>query len=194
MDDEIEPHREGIPRETTFVRTVRSKIFEIKDYIMRCTSSQQSLNGWRLLCELEFGIVMDLASKKKLPANSVERNWNEYVDELGKEFNELKTSEKTVINCFRCGNERTYHVQWDNYSGEFEPAEFIDGMKVLDREKYDAICHRLMQLAGKFEFVLFACNLLNIEDKIDVPVPLDQYTEEHLEEGVTSRKARYGSR
>jgi hypothetical protein len=147
-----------------------------------------------LLCELEYGIVMDLAQRNKLPPNTEERNWTEYVKELGKEFEGMKTSEKTEITHYRTGEAENYSVQWDNYTGSFHPREFNQGIAVMDREKYDAICHRMMQLVGKFEFVLFACDVLGINDKIDVPVPLDTYTEDHLEDGVTSRKAKYEPR
>lgn len=179
---------QGIPQQATFVRKVKSKIFELKDYIMRCPDSQTALNGWRLLCEFEYGMVMNIAEWKEWPVEDGGRDWPAYVDGLRKEFEEMKTSEKTEIKVISTGVRDKYSVQWDTYIGEFAPQEFERGIEVMDKEKYDAIDHRLMQLCGKFEFVLFACNAIKMEDEIETPKPLDTYTDEQLHGGIASRK------
>ncbi len=183
-------YNQGIPQQTSFVRKVKSKVFEMKDYIMRCPDSQSALNGWRLLCEFEYGMVMNIAEWDELPKSNGARDWPAYIEELRKEFEEMKTSEKTEIKVISTGVRDKYSVQWDSYIGEFAPQEFDRGIEVMDKEKYDAICHRLMQLCGKFEFVLFACNALKMEDEIETPKPLDTYTDEHLHGGIASRKVQ----
>jgi hypothetical protein len=181
---------QGIPQQTAMVRKVRTQIFHYKDYIMRCPDSQSALNGWRLLCEFEYGIIMDMTKRNKLPPNEPSMDWDKYVKDLEKEYDHLKTSQKTEIEISREGEFEFYSVQWDTYVGKFAPREFDRGVQIMDNEKYDSVCHDLMKLVGKFEFILFSCDALNLNDDIEVPLPMDSYSNEQLQAGIQSRKVR----
>jgi len=181
-------YNQGIPQQTIFTRNVRSTIFELKSYIMRCPDSQSALNAWSLLCEFEYAICMKLAKMKQLPPDDDGMNWTEYVKALGAEFESMKTSEKTEIKVISTGSRDKYSVQWDSYIGEFAPPEFDRGVEVMDKEKYDAIRNAHMKIVGKLEFVLFASDELRMEDKLEIAVPLDTYTDEHVHDSIASRK------
>jgi len=189
-------YNQGIPQQTVFTRNVRSTIFELKSYIMRCPDSQSALNAWSLLCEFEYAVCMNLLNARdlnleevaKLPPDTDVMNWTDYVQKLKTEFEGMKTSEKTEIKVISTGVRDKYSVQWDSYIGEFAPQEFEKGVEVMDKEKYDAIRNGLMKIVGKLEFALLASGELRMGDKLEIAVPLDVYTEEQSHDAIESRK------
>lgn len=183
------PEYAGIPQQTAFVRTVRSKVIQLIDEITHCNNDEAALNGWRQLCAYGIAIVMDLEQQGKIPTKKDDgEDWRALVNRLKKDWNELKTSEKTQIEIGREGNFEYYLVQWDSYVGKFARADLNQGVAIMDREKYNAICHRLMQFWGLCESILFASGALSLSDKVEVPLPMDSYGADQLFEGVSSRK------
>jgi hypothetical protein len=180
---------QGIPNQTAFIRNVRSKVFELLDLISHCETSESAMNAWRELCAFGYATVMDLDDRGLLPTPETSKtDWKLNIARISKLWDELKTSEKTEIKTNREGNFVTISVQWDTYIGEFPPELFMQGIQVMDKEKYDAIAHRMAQFWGYCEFVLYSCDVFNIKDQIEIPMPLDTYTGEQMAAGIGSRK------
>jgi len=182
---------QGIPTTTAFIRNVRSKVFELLDYISRCETSESAMNAWRELCAFGYAKVMELDDKGLLDKiEGSKADWKSQIARISKMWDELKTSEKTEIKTNREGNFTTISIQWDSYIGEVPPELFLQGIAVMDKEKYDAVAHRLAQFWGYCEFVLYSAGIIKIEHQIDVPMPLDSYGVDQMFEGVSSRKVR----
>jgi len=180
---------QGIPASTAFIRNVRSKIFELMDFISHCENSESALNAWRELCAFGYATVLDLEDRSLLPTKETSKtDWPANIQRIKQLWDELRTSEKTEITLVREGGREKYRIQWDSYVGTFAPAEFQMGIQIMDKEKYDAIGHRMTQFWGYCEFVLYSCGVFNIKDQIEVPMPLDSYGADQLHEGMSSRK------
>lgn len=180
---------QGIPSSTAFIRNVRSKVFELLDYISHCPNSESALNAWRELCAFGYATVMDLDDRGLLPTPETSKtDWKAQIARISKLWDELKTSEKTEIKTNREGNFLTMSIQWDSYVGEVPPELFEQGVRVMDKEKYDAIGHRMAQFWGYCEFVLYSCGVISIKDQIEIPMPLDSYSGEQMQAGIGSRK------
>ena len=180
---------QGIPATTAFIRNVRSKVFELLDYISHCETSESAMNAWRELCAFGYAKVMDLDDRGLLPTPETSKtDWKAYITRISKMWDELKTSEKTEIKTNREGNFTTISIQWDSYVGEVPPELFMQGIAVMDKEKYDAVAHRLAQFWGYCEFVLYSCDVLKIDHQIDIPMPLDSYGADQMQAGIGSRK------
>lgn len=178
------------PSGSVSVKNIRSKIIELQDMISQCENDEKALNGWRELCAYGLALVMDAKQQNKLPKqNEGGTNWEEIVRNLRTDWDELKTSEKTEISLVREGGREKYRIQWDSYVGTFAPAEFQMGIQIMDKEKYNAICHRLMQFWGLCEAVLFSSGVFLIEDKIEIPEkPMNVYTDESMGQDIASRR------
>lgn len=171
------------------VKNIRSKIIELQDHIADCENDERALNGWRELCAYGLALVMDVEAQKKLPSNDGGTDWNALVRRLKEDWDKLKTSEKTLIEIGREGNFEYYMVQWDSYVGTFARGDLPQGVAIMDKEKYNAICHRLMQFWGLCEAVLFASGVFVIDDKIEIPEkPANVYTDDHMREDISSRR------
>jgi len=180
---------QGIPTSTAFIRNVRSKVFELLDFISHCENSEKALNAWRELCAFGYATIMDLDDRGLLPTPETSKtDWKAHIARIEKLWDELKTSEKTEISLVREGGREKYRIQWDSYVGTFAPAEFQLGIQIMDKEKYDAIDHRMTQFWGYCEFILYACNVISIKDQIEIPMPLDSYSGEQMAAGIGSRK------
>jgi len=172
------------------VKNIRSKIIELQDMISQCDNDEQALNGWRELCAYGLALILDTRQQKMLPKkNEGGTDWDAMVVKLRDDWDKLKTSEKTEISLVREGNREKYSIQWDSYVGTFAPAEFELGIRIMDKEKYNAICHRLMQFWGLCEAVLFASGVFLIDSKIEIPEkPLNVYTEKDMGDDITGRR------
>jgi len=172
------------------IKNIRSKIIELQDMIAHCENDEQALNGWRELCAYGLALILDTRQQNMLPkTNDGGTDWEELVRTLRNDWDKLKTSEKTEITLVREGGREKYNIQWDSYVGVFAPAEFELGIRIMDKEKYNAICHRLMQFWGLCEAVLFASGVFLIDSKIDIPEkPLNVYTDKQMEEDITGRR------
>ena len=180
---------QGIPSSTAFIRNVRSKVFELLDLISRCENSESAMNAWRELCAFGYATVMDLDDRGLLPKPDTSKtDWKTKIDRIEKLWDELKTSEKTSITTNQTGDSILISMQWDSYVAEVPPELFMQGVRVMDKEKYDAIAHRMAQFWGYCEFVLYSCDVFNIKDQIEIPMPLDTYTGEQMAAGIGSRK------
>ena len=180
---------QGIPSSTAFIRNVRSKVFELLDFISHCPNSESAVNAWRELCAFGYATVMDLDDRGLLPkADTSKTDWEGVITRIGKLWDELKTSEKTNITTNQTGDSILISMQWDSYVAEVPPELFEQGVRVMDKEKYDAIAHRMAQFWGYCEFVLYSCDVFNIKDQIEIPMPLDTYTDDHVRDSITSRK------
>ncbi len=180
---------QGIPTSTAFIRNVRSKVFELLDLISHCQNSESALNAWRELCAFGYATVLDLEDRGLLPtAETSKTDWVANIARIRKLWDELKTSEKTEIKTNREGQFITISMQWDSYVGEVPPELFMQGIQVMDKEKYDAIGHRMAQFWGYCSFVLYSCGVLKIDSEIDIPMPLDTYTGQQMQAGIGSRK------
>ena len=180
---------QGIPSSTAFIRNVRSKVFELLDFISHCPNSESAVNAWRELCAFGYATVMDLDDRGLLPkADTSKTDWEGVIARIGKLWDELKTSEKTNITTNQTGDSILISMQWDSYVAEVPPELFEQGVRVMDKEKYDAIAHRMAQFWGYCEFVLYSCDVFNIKDQIEIPMPLDTYTDDHVRDSITSRK------
>jgi len=172
------------------VKNIRSKIIELKEYISHCETDEQAVNAWRETCTYDLALLMDTEQQGKIPkATDGGTNWPELVKKLKKEWNELKTSEKTEIKTNREGDFLTMSIQWDSYVGEVPPELFDKGVQVMEKEKFSAINHRLMQWSGLCEGVLYSSGVFVIEDKIEIPEkPMNVYTDKQMEEDITGRR------
>lgn len=180
---------QGIPTQTMFIRNVRSKTFELLDFISHCPDSQTALNAWRELCAFGYATVKDLDDRGLLPTKEdTKTDWKAYIARIEKLWDELKTSEKTNITTNREGDFVVITMQWDSYVAEVPPQLFMQGVQVMDKEKYDAIAHRMAQFWGYCQYVLYSCGVFRIDHQIDVPVPLDSYSGEQMQAGIGSRK------
>jgi len=180
---------QGIPSSTAFIRNVRSKVFELLDYISHCENSESAMNAWRELCAFGYAKVMDLDDRGWLPTPETSKtDWKAHIARISKLWDELKTSEKTEIKTNREGDFITISIQWDSLVGEVPPELFMQGVAVMDKEKYDAIAHRMAQFWGYCEFVLYSCDVLKIDHPIEIPMPLDAYSGEQMAAGIGARK------
>jgi hypothetical protein len=178
------------PQAAVGIRTLRTKIIEALDDVRRAPDDERAVNGWRELCSYGLSIVLDIAQRKKLPENNGTVDWPAEVKRLQKEWNEMKTSEKTNITTNREGGYTVMSLQWDSYVGEVPPELFMQGVAVMDKEKYNAICHRLMQFWGSCLSIIMASGELVLDDKVETPVLADdRYSRDKMKGGVDRWKS-----
>jgi hypothetical protein len=121
-------------------------------------------------------------------------DWKSEVVRLQKEWGEMKTSEKTNITTNREGDFTVISMQWDSYVGEVPPELFMQGVQVMDKEKYNAICHRLMQFWGSCLSIIMASGELVLDDKVETPVLADdRYSRDKMKGGMDRWKAEKAS-
>jgi len=174
-----------VPQAAVGIRTLRTKLIECLDDVRRAPNDEIAVNGWRELCSYGLAIVQDVAQREKLPVDNGTLDWKGEVSRLQKEWQELKTSEKTEIKLVREGGREKYSIEWDHYVGSFAPAEFEMGVRIMDKEKYNAICHRLMQFWGSCLSIIMAAGELVLDDKVETPVmPDDRYSRDKMKGGI----------
>lgn len=173
------------PQSAVGIRTLRTKIIEALDDVRRAPNDEAAQNGWRELCSFGLAIVVDVVQRDKLQMNVNMMDWKAEVEQLKKEWRGLKTSEKTEIEISREGNFEYYSVQWDSYVGKFARADLSQGVAIMDKEKYNAICHRLMQFWGRCLSIMMASGEMVLDDKIETPIlPDDRYSRDKMKGGV----------
>jgi len=190
------------PQSSVSIRTLRTKIIEALDDVRHALNDEAAQNGWRELCSFGLAIVLDVVQRGKLPQNIGTMDWAAEVEELKREWLGLKTSEKTEIEISREGNFEYYSVQWDSYVGKFARGDLNQGVAIMDKEKYNAICHRLMQFWGRCLSIIMASGEMILDDKIETPVlPDDRYSRDKMKGGMdrwksekTSEKAKVDDR
>ena len=172
------------------VKNIRSKIIELKEYIARCENDEEAVNAWRQICTYDLALMMDAEQQGKIPkVNDGGTDWPTLVKRLKKEWDELKTSEKTEIKTNREGDFLTMSIQWDSYVGEVPPELFDKGVAVMEKEKFSAVNHRLMQWSGWCEAVLYSSGYFVIDDKIEIPEkPMNVYTDESMAQDISGRR------
>ena len=185
-----EPDFYRSPGGTVSVKNIRSKIIELKEYIGHCESDEQAINAWREICTYDLALLMDAEQQGKVPkVIDGGTDWSALVKRLKKEWDELRTSEKTEVKTNREGEFVTMSIQWDSYVGEVPPELFEQGVAVMEKEKFSAVNHRLMQWSGWCEAVLYSSGVFMIDDKIEIPEkPLNVYTDRQMEEDITGRR------
>ena len=178
------------PQSAVGIRTLRTKIIEALDDVRRAPNDEAAQNGWRELCSFGLAIVVDVVQRDKLQTNINMMDWKAEVEQLKKEWRGLKTSEKTEIEISREGNFEYYSVQWDSYVGKFARADLSQGVAIMDKEKYNAICHRLMQFWGRCLSIMMASGEMILDDKIETPVlPDDRYSRDKMKGGMDRWKS-----
>jgi len=76
-------------------------------------------------------------------------------------------------------------MQWDAYIAEVPPELFMQGVQVMDKEKYNAICQRLMQFWGSCLSIIMASGELVLDDKVETPImPDDRYSRDKMKGGM----------
>ena len=183
-----------VPQAAVGIRTLRSKVIEALDDVRRAPDDERAVNGWRELCSYGLSIVVDITQRGKLPVDNGTVDWQSEVVRLQKEWGQMRTSEKTEINLIREGGMAKYSMQWDTVVGIFAPAEFELGIRVMDKEKYNAICHRLMQFWGSCLSIMMASGELVLDDKVETPVmPDDRYSRDKMKGGMDRWKTEKAS-
>ena len=172
------------------VKNIRSKIIELKEYIAHCESDERAVNAWREICKYDLALMMDAEQQGKIPTvNDGGTDWPTLVKRLKKEWDELKTSEKTEVKTNREGQFVTMSIQWDSYVGEVPPELFDNGVALMEKEKFSSVNHRLMQWSGWAEAVLFSSGVFLIDDKIEIPEkPVNVYTDEQMAQDISGRR------
>jgi hypothetical protein len=183
-----------VPQSAVGIRTLRTKIMEALDDVRRAPDDERAINGWRELCSYGLAIIQDVAQRGKLPENNGTVDWKAEVERLQKEWNEMKTSEKTSITTNREGGFTVITFFWDSVVAEVPPELFMQGMAVMDREKYNAICHRLMQFWGSCLSIMMASKELMLDDQVETPImPDDRYSRDKMKGGMDRWKAEKAS-
>ena len=179
-----------MPQQAVGIRTLRTKVIEALDDVRRAPDDERAVNGWRELCSYGLAIVQDIAQRGKLPENNGTVDWRAEVARLQKEWGEMKTSEKTEITTNREGDYTVISMRWDSIVGEVPPELFMQGVQVMDKEKYNAICHRLMQYWGSCLSIIMASGELVLDDKVETPVLADdRYSRDKMKGGMDRWKA-----
>jgi len=179
-----------MPQQAVGIRTLRTKVIEALDDVRRAPDDERAVNGWRELCSYGLAIVQDIAQRGKLPENNGIVDWRAEVTRLQKEWGEMKTSEKTEITTNREGDYTVISMRWDSIVGEVPPELFMQGVQVMDKEKYNAICHRLMQFWGSCLSIIMASGELVLDDKVETPVLADdRYSRDKMKGGMDRWKA-----
>ena len=174
-----------VPQQAVGIRTLRSKIIEALDDVRRAPDDERAVNGWRELCSYGLAIILDIAQRGKLPENNGTLDWKAEVARLQKEWREMKTSEKTEITTNQAGDSLLVSMRWDSIVGEVPPELFMQGVAVMDKEKYNAICHRLMQFWGSCLSIMMASGELVLDDKVETPImPDDRYSRDKMKGGM----------
>jgi hypothetical protein len=183
-----------VPQSAVSIRTLRTKIIEVLDDVRRAPNDEVALNGWRELCSYGLAIVLDIVQRGRLPENNGSIDWMAEVEALKKDWRNLKTSEKTEIEISREGDFEFYSVQWDTIVGKFARADLSQGVAIMDKEKYNAICHRLMQFWGRCLWIIMASGEMVLDDKIETPVlPDDRYSRDKMKGGIDRWKTEKGT-
>jgi hypothetical protein len=179
-----------MPQQAVGIRTLRTKIIEALDDVRHAPNDERAVNGWRELCSYGLSIVIDITQRGKLPVNNGTVDWKAEVQRLQKEWGEMKTSEKTEITTNREGDYTVISMRWDSIVGEVPPELFMQGVQVMDKEKYNAICHRLMQFWGSCLSIIMASGELVLDDKVETPVLADdRYSRDKMKGGMDRWKA-----
>lgn len=179
-----------VPQQAVGIRTLRTKVIEALDDVRHAPDDERAVNGWRELCSYGLAIVLDITQRGKLPVNNGTLDWKAEVARLQKEWREMKTSEKTSIRTDREGGRLIVSMQWDSYIAEVPPELFMQGVQVMDKEKYNAICHRLMQFWGSCLSIIMASGELVLDDKVETPVLADdRYSRDKMKGGVDRWKS-----
>jgi hypothetical protein len=174
-----------VPQQAVGIRTLRTKIIEALDDVRRAPDDERAVNGWRELCSYGLAIVLDVTQRGKLPENNGTVDWKAEVQRLQKEWGEMKTSEKTEITTNQVGDSILISMRWDSIVGEVPPELFMQGVQVMDKEKYNAICHRLMRFWGSCLSIIMASGEMVLDDKIETPImPDDRYSRDKMKGGM----------
>ena len=183
-----------VPQAAVGIRTLRTKIIEALDDVRHAPDDERAVNGWRELCSYGLAIVQDIAQRGKLPTDNGTVKWKDEVVRLQKAWEDMKTSEKTSITTNREGEYVLIGMNWDAYVAEVPPELFMQGVAVMDKEKYNAICHRLMQFWGSCLSIIMASGELVLDDKVETPImPDDRYSRDKMKGGMDRWKTEKAS-
>lgn len=190
MSSGLESELYKVPQAAVGIRTLRTKIIEALDDVRHAPDDERAVNGWRELCSYGLAIIQDIAQRGKLPSDNGTVDWKQEVARLQKEWLEMKTSEKTSITTNREGEFLLISMNWDAYLAEVPPELFMQGVEVMDKEKYNAICHRLMQFWGSCLSIIMASGELVLDDKVETPImPDDRYSRDKMKGGMDRWKS-----
>lgn len=184
----------AVPQGAQQITTLKTKIVEAMDYVLRCDDDRKALNGWRQLCAYGWGLI-SIAEAKRVFDNFSPETYED-IKRLRQEYSEivLWKIEKTQSHAKDVG-EKTYELSWDSYVRESYAEDLMINQQILDSEKYNQVCHRLAQFWGDcFRITMLAGCVdssfgFHLDDKIAIPVkPEERYTEQKLADDMQKRR------
>ena len=178
------PDSMNMPMGMPFVTKLKTKILLRMDYVLQCKDDESALNGWRLLCDDGIALVRLAIENGELDKLHNPDLWKDLAEKILLAW-PPKTFEKTKVSRTGYG----YQGEYDHYMVEVNREDLAFGLRSLEKEKYNVINSKLMEIWGDCYSIAMAVKYLDLEEQIEIPVNRD-YGDRDITDGVSGRMLR----